>query len=526
MPPKIKPTDHSATAVPAGELEALLQDRDWRLNNLYYITDKSGHKILFRPNWAQAQLLDDLWYLNIILKARQLGFTTLLCIVFLDAALFTDNTQCGIIAHNRDDAEEFFNNKVKFAYDHLPDWLQKARALPTDSAKKLAFSNGSSIRVGTSLRSGTLQYLHISEFGKVCAQFPEKAREIVTGALNTVHAGQFIAIESTAEGNAGYFFDYCQDAIKMQQQGRKPSKMQFKFHFFPWWKEPGYSIDPDGITIPQELAKYFGELESGEQITLEAGQEAWYAEKWRTQRDDMTREYPGTPDEAFKSSVAGRYYQREMAKVRKDRRITVVPHTDGVPVNLSWDLGIDDQVAIWFHQRVRAENRIIDYLCGEDEGLLFYFRQLQALRESEGYIYGRIYLPHDATHRSLQTGKSVADQFSASGFTDYHIVPRTHDLLTSIEDTRRIFSSCWFDEVKTEEGVKTLDNYSKDPDRINGGFKARPRHDWASHGADSFRTLACGLDDVGPGVDVSGSKIGQTNKLKRRRNQGRSHMTA
>ena len=50
--------------------------------------------------------------------------------------------------------------------------------------------------------------LHISEFGKVCARFPEKAKEIVTGGINTIHSGSFVFIESTAEGNQGYFKDF------------------------------------------------------------------------------------------------------------------------------------------------------------------------------------------------------------------------------------------------------------------------------------------------------------------------------
>lgn len=50
------------------------------------------------------------------------------------------------------------------------------------------------------MRSGTLNYLHISEYGKICAKFPDKAREIRTGALNTIQAGQIAWIESTAEG--------------------------------------------------------------------------------------------------------------------------------------------------------------------------------------------------------------------------------------------------------------------------------------------------------------------------------------
>src|SRR5215207_10590786 len=62
------------------------------------------------------------------------------------------------------------------------------------------------------LSTPTLQYLHVSEFGKICAQAPEKAREIVTGALNTVEAGQFVVIESTAEGQEGAFYEMTQRA--------------------------------------------------------------------------------------------------------------------------------------------------------------------------------------------------------------------------------------------------------------------------------------------------------------------------
>ena len=67
---------------------------------------------------------------------------------------------------------------------------RRTAAIEKDAADELLFSNNSSIRVGVSMRSGTLQYLHISEYGQVCARFPEKAREIRTGALNTVQAGQ------------------------------------------------------------------------------------------------------------------------------------------------------------------------------------------------------------------------------------------------------------------------------------------------------------------------------------------------
>jgi hypothetical protein len=173
-------------------------DPRWRLSNLYTITDKTGTRVPFRPNSAQMALLDDLHSANIILKARQLGFTTLCCLIYLDACIFTPNTRAGVIAHKLDDAKVIFRGKIKYPYDQLDEGLKAAAPALQDSADTLTFANNSSIRVSTSMRSGTLQYLHVSEFGKICAQYPEKAREIVTGALNTVEAGQFIVIESRA----------------------------------------------------------------------------------------------------------------------------------------------------------------------------------------------------------------------------------------------------------------------------------------------------------------------------------------
>ena len=98
----------------------------WRLcsGQLYKIMvksdDGSGTVIPFRPNRAQRRLLSRLWHRNVILKARQLGFTTLIAIMWLDHALFVPNQRCGIIAQDREAAEVIFRDKVKLAYENLP----------------------------------------------------------------------------------------------------------------------------------------------------------------------------------------------------------------------------------------------------------------------------------------------------------------------------------------------------------------------------------------------------------------------
>jgi len=189
-----------------------LADPFWRLNNLYKIKDKTGEVITLKVNWAQYALYESMHYLNCILKARQLGMTTIIQIFMLDRCLFNDNQNAGVVAHNKEDAEAFFADKIKFAYDNLPEDLRKLRRADTNTTRALKFSNGSMIRVGTSMRSGTYQYIHISEFGKMCAKFPDKAAEVITGTLNTVAPGQMVFIESTAEGPFGEFYDMCREA--------------------------------------------------------------------------------------------------------------------------------------------------------------------------------------------------------------------------------------------------------------------------------------------------------------------------
>jgi hypothetical protein len=253
-----------------------MTDRRWRLNNLYVIIDKDGRRIDFRLNWAQEELLDALHFQNVILKARQLGFTTFIQLFMLDACLFNSNIRAGTIAHKLDDAKTIFRDKVKYPYENLPEALRAARPIQKDSADELLFSNNSSIRVGTSMRSGTLQYLHISEYGKLCAQFPDKAREVRTGALNTVQAGQVVFLESTAEGKEGHFYELSEGAQAKRRMSSPLTPLDFKFHFFPWWRAPEYELNPTGVIIPEPQRKYFETLEATHGIVLPPAKQSWY----------------------------------------------------------------------------------------------------------------------------------------------------------------------------------------------------------------------------------------------------------
>src|ERR1700677_3982720 len=300
----------------------MLGDENWRLNNLYYIKNQEGKKIRFQPNWAQQELSNDSHPCKIILKARQLGITTYYCLKHLDHILWNDNMQAGIVAHTVDDASNLFQDKLKYAFDHLHPAIRALFKPTGDSAKELSFSHGSSIRVGTSLRSSTLQFLHISESGKVCAKNPEKAREIVTGSLNTIHAGQSMVIESTAEGKEGYFYDMVQESRKPRSVPLTP--LDFKFFFFPWWKHPFYTMGA-AVEISNDLKDYFAKLAlSG--VVLSDPQKWWYANKWKTQKEDILREFPSTPDEAFAASQDGYWYATYLKELYDSGHVTTVSY--------------------------------------------------------------------------------------------------------------------------------------------------------------------------------------------------------
>lgn len=455
----------------------------------YRIKDKAGKEVPFRMNVDQERFISERHGLDIVLKARQKGFTTVIQLEMLDDCLFIPNTAAGVIAHNLTDAEAFFADKIKFAYDGLPEEFRRYVSATTDSAKSLKFSNGSSIRVGTSLRSGTLQRLHVSEYGKLCAKFPEKAREVKSGAFNTIAIGQQIVVESTAEGHAGHFYEITKAAQDAQAKGDDLTALDFKFHFAPWFTSPEYAIEDEVVetTAMQayfvSIAPYVTERMGGE---LSRQQRAWYVKKAEQQGEDMKREYPSTPDEAFEASIEGAYFSSEMRKMREQGRICRIPVLN-VPVDVYWDLGVGDAMTMTFKQRSGAEERIIDYYENSGEGFEHYARLLNEKK----YIYGQHYFPHDGDHRSLgMVAKTKKEWAEEAGIKPIAIVPRIATEQTGIEASRAFLPSVWIDEERCSRLIQCLDNYRKDWDDRLGTWKATARHDEFSHGYKSFETAA------------------------------------
>lgn len=485
------------------ELKGILDSPWLRLCNLYYQVDKHGREFKFVPNETQEELYKQLWYLNIILKARQKGVTTLIQLWMLDRCLFNSNVKAGVIAHNRDDAENFFKWKIKYAYDRLPEALRQEIPARTDRAGELQFSNGSSIRVGTSMRSDTLQYLHISEFGKICAKFPERAAEIISGSLNTVVPGQFICIESTAEGAYGKFYDLCKAAERKQMAGSELTEMDYKFFFFPWWTAKEYRLATrDPVPVPPELAVYFETLKEEHGIELERDQKNWFVKKSEEQGEHMGREYPSVPEDAFRAVVEGAVFGKQMRDLRRKRQILrVIPYAPGIPVNTFWDLGRNDSMVIWFHQRVGPENRFIDYIEDRGHNMQHYIRMMLNDRP---YVYGKHYMPHDVEVTDLTQSENLSRKEVAerAGLRNIVTVPRIQEKEEAHELLRQALPSCWFseegcsytppDSLREEEhsGIVSLENYRYEYDEKRQEYSKKPLDNKHCHGADALMQFA------------------------------------
>jgi|SRR5215217_72280 len=487
-------------------------NRAWRLGNLYWIEDENGKKVKFRLNWAQRAFFSSMWWLNTILKARQLGLSTFIMILELDRSLFNSNQTCGIIDKTQPDASKKLA-RIAFAYDHLDDpddpttahlgaAVKQAVGLAKANTKELEFTNGSKIWCGTSLRGGTVQFLWISELGYIAFFDPKRAAEIKAGALNTVHAGNIVVIESTHEGGK-YGLNY--EMIKVAQAAPPPEKMttlDWRFHFYAWHKNPNYILPLVGpLELKKEEVDYFRDLEKNEGIGLTAEQKHWYVKKERVQGDAMKKEHPSTPEEALNAVVTGAIYGKIVSKLRRERRIVDFVHSSEVPLYSFFDIGYSDFGTVWLIQMVGRDILALDYYSAHNENAAHFANKLVEWEREYGQPIVCDYLPHDADHKEKGSGKSFLDFFKEAGRKTTKIVPRVPDLWVGINALRALLPRFMFHLTKTAvefkgvdvvmpSGITCVEAYHTKVDDSGATIQEAPVHDAYSHGASALRTFA------------------------------------
>ncbi len=532
----------------AKQLTALLSDQLWRISNLYWITDKAGRMVRFRPNWAQLDLYRTRHTRNNILKVRQLGISTFISILILDSCLFNHNFKAGIVDRTLPDAKAKLA-KIAFSYKNLdylppaPTTLDRALAEIGSEIKKAStgtdikseeahFHNGSFIYVGASLRGGTLQLLHVSELGSISKKFPQRAQEIRTGCQETVGTECLIFFESTHEGGkSGVNFEMVEDAMNLI--GKPLTPLDYKFYFFPWFKHPEYQL-PGWTPYPTaDQDKYFRSLEAKCGITLTDAQKAWYLGKCRTLRSGVKQEYPSTPEEALNNLTDGTIYSVQLFDLMERGHIAAEYEADPhLPIFATWDIGIADYMSIWWIQPSgNGKWLLLDNYTASNQPISHY---LDIMREHDARWTRctACVLPHDASRRDFYYN-TFEQSIRQAGYSTI-LVPRTQNLWASIDNTRELlehaviharcseFTNC--NGRRYPSGLDSLKDYTTADPGASGNLATMPKHDESSHACDALRTFADAVHHglINPHRGWSSTPV--THRLKKQRSTIQSHL--
>lgn len=185
--------------------------------------------------------------------------------------------------------------------------------------------------------------------------------------------------------------------------------------------------------------------------------------------------------------LEGAIYAEELKAVLHEGRRGHVPYDPSKPVYTFWDLGHSDKTAIWFVQRIGLEYNIINFYQNNLKKLGHYLEHMQSL----GYVYGTVYMPHDADNETLAS-RSIARMTRDAGYKVV-VVQRPAKKLLGINAVRTIFPLCNFDELQTADGWQCLSHYSYKVNPETGNFSKEPDHNEYSHGNDAMQTFALSL---------------------------------
>lgn len=266
-----------------------------RIKNLYRIKDKkTGKFIFFVPNRGQSEFQEERDGRDIILKSRQIGFSTWSCIYAYDRSLF-DDWSTGVMSHIREKTSLIFE-----IIKNANDWFKKdwgkywTPEQEQDSANRILWKDSkASITVAYDFRSLTTQFLHVSE-----AAFIESAR--LTGSLQSVPEGGEVILESTAQGCGGFFYNQWQ---LWRKQG---TQAPYRGHFYPWFEHYPENVER-WIEKAQGMRLTPVEEELKENFKLENYHLAW--RRWKIdescegEETKFEEEYPSDDISCFLSGM-------------------------------------------------------------------------------------------------------------------------------------------------------------------------------------------------------------------------------
>lgn len=481
----------------------MITSKEWRLNNLYRIINKNGDSVPFRLNPVQAHFLASPHRRKICLKARQLGMSTACVIDMLDDTLFTENLASGIVSYSMEHAQHIFKRIIGHALDTLPEMIKPLAGVIGRSAREITFNNGSILRVDTTLRGGTYPNVLISEFGKTCARNPVKAEEVITGTLNAVPVTGKVVIESTGEGNEGFFAEMVQNASIRGNQNLSP--LEYELFFYPWMWDAEYAMH-EKVEYPVELTDYFDKIARETNALITQEQRNWYALQKALLGEKVRQEFPSTISEAFLSSSDAFYFATHIEEAYQENRCVSISIYDALqPVYVAMDIGVNDLTVMIFFQVVHGEIRVIDYYEDKNKGVNFYAKYLL---QDKKFLVHTIYLPHDSTKRDAIIVENTYERDFKRLFqgtaTKFHVLKKT-DKNLQISHAKIKLSRCVFALTRVKPLLDRMAKYRKRWHEATGRYLDEPLHDINSNYADAFQYLCQAVTHIETVSSMSGS---------------------
>lgn len=467
-----------------------LQDPLWRLRNLYECRQEGkGGGVVFVPRPEQEMifkhLIEQPTVPAYIIKSRRLGLSTGICTFQADRAVFESGWRGVLIDQKQEDATKKMVEIVRFAVDSLDPALLRQIQFDkrNDSELRLRIadekeSEDSVIFATTGHRGGDCSMLHVSEWGPIAAEDVTRSNEIRSGAFPAARLGRRVVETTWKGGKGGDLWELIKPILE------KDPNSEGVVYFFPWHD------DPEAVKLTGEITKetedYFMDLASklgGKNFSPE--QKKWWTSKKLEQGIFMSREYPSTLEEAFRSPVEGAILAPFIDAARNEGRIIPFPWDRSAPVHTFWDIGSPKNTRCTYIQFVGRELHAIDH----DFDINLGPTARVAHMKSKGYSFGTHYLPHDADAEE-KSGANFKKQLADAGLENLRVIPRCHEIWPGINKLTEILPRMVFHATACEKLVESAEQYCVKKSTADGFLTNTIVQNWACHSVDTLRMLA------------------------------------
>ena len=196
---------------------------------------------------------------------------------------------------------------------------------------------------------------------------------------------------------------------------------------------------------------------------------------------------------SFEAAVKGAYYAAEIAQARQQGRIKLVNYDPGLKVHAVFDLGVGQQLAVGMYQAIGRERHMIDFWQGANQDGIP--QAIKALKDKP-YIFGKVWVPHDAKATEESTGKTrlqTAKELWPN--VEWEVVPML-GVDAGIQQGKLFWANLWVNEIPCQTFLDCIAQYRQKWDDKRGMFLPEPYHDFTSHPADVHRYAAVISDQM------------------------------